>query len=240
MTLPKNPNREKTYYKITNKAENHNGLQYHDGLVVDPKPFNSNPTASCVEGGIYFSTKECIHKFFGYGCWIRPVKIPEDARVVVNPNSDKYRTDKLFFEPREDFRWYFDNLFDKKTFPKSDYWILAKHCPDHFDKWFDKKLFLKSDYWILAKYCPNHFSKWFDKRSFPKEHYRALAKYCSDHFDKWFDKNTFPKKEYWRLALHCQKRFNKWFDKKLFPEKDYWTLEEYCQEYRNKWEDQNI
>ena len=258
MTLPKNPDRKRTYYKITNKKENHRGLQYHDGLVVDPKPFNSNPIFSCVEGGIYFSTKEYIHRFLEYGCWIRPIRIPKDAKVIVDPSGDKYRADKLFFEPRKDFGWYFDNLFDRKAFPKdrhwmfakccsdyfdkwfdkklfsiNGYWALARYCSDHFDKWFDRKLFPRNEYRDLAKYCPDHFDKWFDKRSFPKEHYRALAKYCSDHFDKWFDKNTFPKKEYWRLAQHCPNNFDEWFES--FPKDSYWALVEYCQKYCNKW-----
>ena len=160
MTLPKNPNREKTYYKITNKAENHNGLQYHDGLVADPKPFNSDPTASCVEGGIYFSTKECIYRFFGHGCWIRPIRIPEDAKVVIDPDGDKYRADKLFFGPKKNFGWYFDNLFDRKTFPKEKYRILVRYCSDYFDKWFDKNTYPRSEYWLLETYCHKYRNKW--------------------------------------------------------------------------------
>ena len=41
------------YLKITNEAENHNGLQYHDGLIQDILPFKKE--GSCVPGGIYFS-----------------------------------------------------------------------------------------------------------------------------------------------------------------------------------------
>ena len=98
-SLPDKPDRRKTYYKITNKEECHNSLQYHDGLVIDPKQFNDNPKASCVEGGIYFTTKEHLYKFFKYGCWIRLLRIPKDAKVVRDPTGDKYRACLLYTSP---------------------------------------------------------------------------------------------------------------------------------------------
>ncbi len=177
--LPMKCDRRKTYYKITNKEECHNGLQYHDGLIIDPKPFDDDPTHSCVKGGIYFTTKEHLHKFFKHGCWIRPVKIPKDAKVIRDPSNNKYRANKLFFLSRKDFRFYFDNLFDKKTFPKEDYYFLAMYNSEHFDIWFDKELFPHDDYYYLARYCSEYFHKWFDKETFPKEDYRYLTRYCS-------------------------------------------------------------
>jgi hypothetical protein len=39
------------YLKVTNSAENHNGLQYMDGLNVDPVPFAKE--GSCCAGGGY-------------------------------------------------------------------------------------------------------------------------------------------------------------------------------------------
>jgi len=158
--LSKIPNRRKTYYKITNQEENHHGLQYRDGLIIDPKKFNNNSKISCVEGGIYFTTKEYIHRFFNYGQWIRPIKIPLNAKVILDPSRNKYRADRLFFKPREDFNFYFDELFNKKTFPEEEYWRLAKYCSKYFDKWFDKKTFPKKDYWYLDKHCPEYFTKW--------------------------------------------------------------------------------
>ena len=210
MTLPKNPDRRKTYYKVTNRKENHRGLQYHDGLVIDPKPFNDNPDESCTEGGIYFSTKEHIHRFFEYGCWVRFVRIPKNAKIIADLTGDKYRADRLFFGPRKDFEWYFNNLFDKKTFPKSEYWVLATYCSDYFDKWFDKRLFPREDCWMLAKYCSDYFDKWFDIKSFPEDGYWALAQYCSDYFSRWFDKKVFPKDRYWVLEKYCQSYYDKW------------------------------
>ena len=141
MNLPKVPNRSEIYYKITNKSECHYGLQYHDGLVVDTKRFDADPKHSCVTGGIYFTTKEYLHKFFEYGKWIRPVTIPKDAKVILDSGGGKYRADKLFFYPRKSMEFYFTDLFDKRTFPEESYWRLAEHCSKYLDKWLDKKLF---------------------------------------------------------------------------------------------------
>jgi len=143
--LPKKPDRRKTHWKVTNESEYHYGLQYKTGLVVDPKPFNDDPTLSCVEGGIYFTTKEYIHKFFWIGTNLRPVKIPKDARVVLDPNNDKYRADKVILGEKKDLNYYFDHLFDRKTFPIDEYKYLIKHCNKYFNKWFDIEMyFLKN------------------------------------------------------------------------------------------------
>ena len=183
MNLPKIPNRSKIYYKITNRFENHNSLQYNDGLIIDDRRFDDDPEHSCVAGGIYFTTKEHMHRFFSYGKWIRPVTIPKDARAVLDLERDKYRADRLFFHPRKSMEFYFTNLFDKKTFPVVDYCYLATYCSEHFDIWFDKKTFPKESYDYLAQYCSEYFDIWFDKKTFPKAYYRCLTECCSEHFD---------------------------------------------------------
>ena len=71
------------YFKITNTEENHNGLQYHTGLVEDILPFQKE--GSCVPGGIYFSDEKHILDFLNYGFWIREVNVPEDAEIVEDP-----------------------------------------------------------------------------------------------------------------------------------------------------------
>jgi len=215
-------------------------LQYKTGLVIDPKPFNDSPNESCVEGGIYFTTKEYIHRFFWMGTNLRPVKIPKDARVVLDPEGDKYRADRVILREKKDLDYYFDHLFDKKTFLKKDYWCLAEYCHEHFDKWFDKKTFFKKDYWYLVKYCFEYFDEWFDKDTFPKKDFQYLAQHCPEHFDKWFDKKIFPKKDYWYLIKYCSEKycsehFDKWFDRETFPKEDYWYLERYCYKYKHIW-----
>jgi hypothetical protein len=90
------------YLKITNKDENHNNLQYHDGLIEDILPFK--PKGSCVPGGIYFTTSKYICGFLDYGIWIREVTIPEDAQMVMDPEGDKWRANKVVLSPRKDLR----------------------------------------------------------------------------------------------------------------------------------------
>ena len=208
--LPKIPDRRKTYYKITNQEENHCGLQYRDGLIVGHQKFNNNPKDSCVKGGIYFTTKEHLHKFFNYGCWIRPIKIPSDAKVILDLIGNKYRADKLFFKPRKSFNFYFDELFDRKTFTKENYWRLTIYYSKYFNIWFDEKTFPKQYYWYIVKHCSEYFSTWFNKEIFPKKDYWSLAKYCSNRFDNWFDKKTFPKENYWSLAKYCSEYKHIW------------------------------
>ena len=206
--LPKEPDRDKTYWKITNDEENHRGLQYKTGLIIDPKPFNDDPTLSCVLGGIYFTTKEYIHRFFWIGTNLRPVKIPKDARVVLDLKGDKYRADKIILGEKKDLDYYFDHWFDKKTFPKKEYWYLAKYCSGYFSEWFDKNTFPIRYYSYLAIHCSEHFDEWFDENTFLKSHYKYLAEGCSDHFDKWFDENTFPEKYKVVLRDYCPEHYN--------------------------------
>lgn len=88
-------NRKEVYYKVTNQEENHNGLQYHTGRVVDPLPFNDNPKASCVPGGIYFTDKDHLLRFGDYGPWVRPLTIPAGVKVVLDPDGDKFRAHEV-------------------------------------------------------------------------------------------------------------------------------------------------
>jgi len=86
------------FYKITNKEERHNGLQYKTGLNVDPLPWN--PSGDCAPGGIYFS-REDIFAFVNYGPWIRKVTIPEDAEMYENPGSPKkWKANKVILGKR--------------------------------------------------------------------------------------------------------------------------------------------
>jgi hypothetical protein len=87
------------YLKITNKEEIHYYLQYHDGLIIDPIPFERE--GSCCPGGIYFTTPEFICYFINYGPWIREVTIPEDAEMVQDPQGDKWRASKVILSPRK-------------------------------------------------------------------------------------------------------------------------------------------
>jgi uncharacterized protein (DUF3820 family) len=179
-------------------------------LIIDPVEFNDDPEKSCVPGGIYFTTAGYLPRFFKYGIWIRPVTIPEKARVILDPEGDKYRADKLFFHQRKSIDFYIEKLFDKKTFPIENYRYLVIYCSDKFDIWFDKETFPEYQYPYLAEHCSNKFDVWFDKEIYPIGSYWYLAIYCSDKFDIWFDKKTFPIKDYYYLAKYCSDKKHIW------------------------------
>jgi hypothetical protein len=104
------------YLKITNAEENHYGLQYHDGLNVDPVPFDKE--GSCCPGGIYFTTPEYICNFLQMGCYIREVMVPEDAEMVKDPGGNKWRSPKVMLGPRKElwnvdtWKWLLEIIID--------------------------------------------------------------------------------------------------------------------------------
>jgi len=84
-----------TYLKITNVKENHRGLQYHDGLVVDIVPFD--PENQC---GIYFTTPEYIFDFLSYGINVREVTIPEVAKMIESSHGT-YKASSVVLGPKK-------------------------------------------------------------------------------------------------------------------------------------------
>jgi len=87
------------YYKILNKEENHNGLQYKTGLNIDPLQFD--PSGDCEPGGIYFASKDIL-VFLDFGPWIRKVTLPDDAQIYKNPKSpEKWKADKVILGERK-------------------------------------------------------------------------------------------------------------------------------------------
>ena len=204
-----------TYYKVTNKNECHNGYQYKDGLNILKEEFNDDPTASCVPGGFYFTDYEHLPKFFEYGTWIREVTIPTDARVIKDPDGDKWRTDKIIL----------GNKY---------------HIKNDFDKWFDKEKFNWYYSPCLAIFCSQHFDKWFDKEKYNWDYSIFLAIYCSQHFDKWFDPEKYNWNEYSNyLVIYCSEHFSKWFDPKRYNW-DYWLyLNDYCNSQFTLWKQAN-
>jgi len=227
---------DKTYYKVTNKEECHIGLQYKDGLNIDPLPFNDDQEQSSIPGGIYFTDAEHIFMFLLFGCFIREINIPKDAKVVKDTDGNKWRADRVIFGRRYDFNWYFDNVFDKEKFDWGDSGFLAIYCSEYFDKWWDAEKFNWGNSCWLAKYCSEYFDKWWDAEKFDWNYSAYLAKYYSKYFDKWFDTDRFDWRDSGYLAKYCGKYFDKWFD----PDKFDWDysgyLAEYCSDKKNIWE----
>ena len=81
----------KKFYKLTNPSENHNGLQFKDGLIEDHMPFD--PKHNCSSGGIYFTNEEHIVRWVRKGddimYWIREIIIYDDAKVSIFSNKYK-------------------------------------------------------------------------------------------------------------------------------------------------------
>jgi len=97
------------YFKITNQEECHHGYQYQTGLNILNKPFE--PEGSCVEGGLYFTTLEYLDQFYDFGVWLREVRIPENAKMVKDPEGCKWRADKIILGERY-------SLYDVETIKK--------------------------------------------------------------------------------------------------------------------------
>lgn len=96
---------QKRFVKLTNKTENHNGLQYKNGLIIDPIPFD--PTGVCKPGGIYFVEESEAHNWLRYDEWLRygemtyymrKVSVPDTAKVYVE--EGKFKTDKPRLGPK--------------------------------------------------------------------------------------------------------------------------------------------
>jgi len=227
----------KTYYKVTNIDEFHREYQYKDGLNVLEEKFNDNPKASCVPGGFYFTDYENLPNFFIYGIWIREVTIPEDAKVIKDPEGDKWRTDKIIFGKKYHINNDFDKWFDKEKFNWKNSYILAIFCSEHFDKWFDTEKYNWEFSEYLAQYCQEHFDKWFDKEKFNWEYSYILAQYCSKDFDKWFDPEKFDWEYSHYLTICYSNHFDKWFDSEKFDWSNSHYLAQYCSQYFDKWFD---
>lgn len=85
----------KTFIKLTNFDETHNGYQFHDGLNVDTIEFD--PSGSCSKGGFYFTHVTKAHMWIAYNSsimyYMRSVTIPDNANVYIE--IDKFKVDRL-------------------------------------------------------------------------------------------------------------------------------------------------
>ena len=91
------------YFKVTNFKEKHHGFQYVDGLNILEGDFNADSKKSCCSGGLYFTTKEFIHKFYLLGINLRIVELPmtdPEFKMVQNSKGDKYRANKIFLREK--------------------------------------------------------------------------------------------------------------------------------------------
>lgn len=86
-------NKNVTFYKFLNRDKRHYDFDYKLGLNIDTKEFNAS--GSCKEGGLYFTTNKDILTFTEFGCHLACVTLLKDAKYYVDPEGDKFKTDKL-------------------------------------------------------------------------------------------------------------------------------------------------
>ena len=93
---------DKTFVKLTNGSEKHNGYRFRTGLNVDTERFY--PYGECRAGGIYFCELKRLPRWLEYGdqkmCYMRLVSIPDDAWVY--EEEDKWKADRLVLGEREE------------------------------------------------------------------------------------------------------------------------------------------
>src|SRR5579872_1105985 len=84
------------FVKLTNRSENHHGLQFKTGLNIDFRKFH--PEGHCKPGGIYFCEFSNLYNWLNYKSndemvYYRYVTIPDDANIYNEGN--KFKADKL-------------------------------------------------------------------------------------------------------------------------------------------------
>ena len=98
---------DKTFIKLTNKDEIHNGFQFKTGLNIDTIQFN--PTGECSTGGLYFCDENDVGRWIEYGnkkmTYYRVVKVLDDANIYIE--EYKFKTDKFILGEKQSI---FDNL----------------------------------------------------------------------------------------------------------------------------------
>ena len=84
------------YFKLLNKDECHNGLQYKTGLNTLKPDEQFNPSGNCEAGGIYFASAD-IFEFLNFSyVYVREVTLPKDAKIYKNPGKpEKWKSDKV-------------------------------------------------------------------------------------------------------------------------------------------------
>lgn len=85
---------KKSFYKITNYTENHNGFQYKNGLNIDTQPFGQDDFCA---NGLYFYDLQYLWRYRNMGVNVRKITLPEDAVYLEEEFHDmkKYKANKI-------------------------------------------------------------------------------------------------------------------------------------------------
>ena len=94
------------YFKILREDLTHHGYTYHNGLNVDPNPFDSTPNC---RGGLFFADEKKILRFCDYGTKIVEVTVPDGEAIVLV--EEKYKAHRIILGQirelwtKETFEW---------------------------------------------------------------------------------------------------------------------------------------
>lgn len=98
------------FLKIARSDLTHNGLTYKLGINEDIQTFN--PNGSCTKGGLYFSTSNLVWKFIAYGTLVATIELLPDALFYIDPDGDKFKTNKFIITSLVTLKEYFCNKSD--------------------------------------------------------------------------------------------------------------------------------
>ena len=97
------------YFKILGEDLTYNGYTYHEGLNIDPNPFDPTPDYG---NGLFFADEKEILRFCDYGTKIAEVAIPDGEAVV--PVGEEYKAHRIILGPVREL-WTKDKLWSGYT-----------------------------------------------------------------------------------------------------------------------------
>lgn len=234
--------RRKVYYKITNKEENHHGLQYKTGIVKDLLPFNNNPKSSCAKGGMYFTTGELLPRFFRYGSNIRPVRVLKESQVISDSKGGKFRTNVFDMKDIISFKSWYQKFFKKVV--QEDLWYFPRYCKDDLKLWYPDVIESLSyeKLWYFPKYCKGTIKLWYKDiiKKMPKKDLWYFPECCNDSIELWYQdviRRTPHDEDLWYFPAYCSDSIKLWYQDIIMriPNEDLLYFPEYCKDSKDIW-----
>lgn len=211
----------KLYFKLTKQSYRSKGYQYHQGLNIDPNPFN--PDGWCSGGGFYFCELKDLHQFQNFGEYLTPILVPTNTPIyhevyggiysdIKTHSYNKYKAPMVYTLPR----WNL-NLLKTKVFFEP--WAIG-NC-----KW-NSNLFYKSIYSVKSNHSKIHTINnllYYDNNdiiTYPLYYQKEIAlNYLIKHINLNPNKNLIPD-IITTYSYHGYKDINKYYLKKLIEHKN--------------------
>ncbi|AYV76494.1 MAG: ankyrin repeat protein [Terrestrivirus sp.] len=138
--------RQLRYYKVLNPAFQHYTHKYNKGVNIDPHGHLFSKEGSCVKGGFYFTDKDNIFRYLGFGrndAHIAFLTIPPDSEIVQDPDREetKWRSPKIFIDEIKSLNDAVDMMETEKVNLANSHllqYVIGWHKKDVFEK-LDKK-----------------------------------------------------------------------------------------------------